>query len=233
MREWPPPQKSWVMAQTWRDLLFAHWPVMEAELRRVVPPQFELDLFEGQGWIGVIPFRMDGIHPRFTFPLPWISATPEINVRTYVTCGGKRGVCFFSLDASNVLAVKIARRVFHLPYFQATMNVRSKGETVRYQTKRSGAEFRGSYAPSSNVEFARPGTLEYWLTERYCFYALDSKDNVVRGDIDHAPWPLQRAEARIEANSMAASAGITLPDAAPMVHFSRKIDVVVWMPQCV
>src|SRR5580765_8013592 len=104
MREWDRPERPWVMTQTWCDLLFAHWPVSPAALERVVPPQLELDLFEEQAWLGVIPFRMEGVRPRGMVALPWFSATPEINVRTYVTFGGKRGVYFFSLHAANPAA---------------------------------------------------------------------------------------------------------------------------------
>jgi len=231
MREWPPPERSWIMAQTWRDLLFAHWPVPAAELARAVPPQLELDLWNGQAFIGVIPFRMDRIHPRGMFPLPWLSATPEINVRTYVKAGDKRGVYFFSLHATSFVAVKIARRFFHLPYLQATMNVRSEGDTVHYASACGGAEFRGWYRPTGKVALAQPGTLEHWLTERYCFYTLDPHGNVIRGDVDHAPWPLQPAEASIEANTMTEPFRIRLPDAPPLLHFSRTLDVRLWMPE--
>jgi uncharacterized protein YqjF (DUF2071 family) len=218
------------MAQTWRELLFAHWAIPVAELARAVPQALELDLWNGEAFIAVVPFRMDGIYPRGTFPLPWLSATPEINVRTYVTYGGKRGVYFFSLDAANAVAVKIGRRFFHLPYVQATMKIHHEGERVYYETRRCDAEFLGSYRPTGAVALARPGTLEHWLTERYCFYALDRRGNVFRGDIDHQPWPLQPAEASIQANTMTAPLGIELRG-TPLLHFARKIDVVVWMPE--
>jgi uncharacterized protein YqjF (DUF2071 family) len=231
MREWPPPQRTWIMAQTWRDLLFAHWPVPADELARILPPQLELDLWNGEAWIGVVPFRMDCVRPRGMFPLPWLSATPENNVRTYVKAGGKRGVYFFSLHASNLVAVKIAHRFFHLPYFQATMNVRSDGETVHYAAQAGDAEFRGWYRPSGEIAPAQQGSLEDWLTERYCFYTVDKNGRVIRGDIDHAPWPLQPADASIEVNTMTAASGIRLPDAQPLLHFSSKLDIRMWMPE--
>jgi uncharacterized protein YqjF (DUF2071 family) len=219
------------MAQSWRDLLFAHWPVSAAELARAVPPQLELDLFDGQAWIGVIPFRMDGVRPRGMVALPWFSATPEINVRTYVTFGGKRGIYFFSLHAANPAAATVARRFFHLPYYRAAMNVRSEGESVHYDSRRESAEFRAVYRPSGEAVPAQPGTLEYWLTERYCFYTLDNDGRVIRCEIDHGAWPLQPAEASIEVNTMTAPFGIELPAAPPLLHFSRNIDAVMWMPE--
>ena len=219
------------MAQTWRDLLFAHWPVSPSVLNRSVPAPLELDLWEGGGWVGVVPFRMDRIHPRGLFPLPRLSATPEINVRTYVSFGGKRGVYFFSLHASNPVAVKIARRFFRLPYFRANINVRCQGETIDYESLGEGAEFRGSYRPSGEVALAQAGTLADWLTERYCFYTVDQAGNVIRGEVDHPQWPLQPAEAVIERNTMTAQFGIALPDDPPVLHFSRRLDVVMWMPE--
>ena len=223
--------RSWIMAQTWRDLLFAHWPVPAAQLAHAVPPQFELDLWEGQAYIGVIPFRMDRVHLRALFPLPWLSATPEINVRTYVKCGGRGGVYFLSLHASNFAAVSIAHRFFHLPYFQAAMKVESNEETIHYDAQAGDAAFRGCYHPSGEAAFARPGTLEHWLTERYCFFALDRKGNPIRGEVDHTPWSLQPAEASIEVNTMTAPFGIRLPDVPPLLLFSHKLDVKMWMPE--
>jgi uncharacterized protein YqjF (DUF2071 family) len=219
------------MAQTWRDLLFAHWRVPVAELARVVPAPLELDVWEGDGWIGVVPFRMDRVHPRGLPPLPWLSATPEINVRTYVKFGGKRGVYFFSLHASNPAAVAVAQRFFHLPYFRAAMKVRNEGETVHYEIHNDAVEFRASYRPSGEVAAARPGTIEDWLTERYCYYALDKSGNVICGEVDHEQWPLQPAEAVIEANTLTAPFGIELPKGPTLLHFSRKLDVVMWMPE--
>ncbi len=116
-RPWPLPEGPWIMTQSWHDLLFAHWPVAADLLRARVPPGLELDLFERQAWLGVIPFHMTNVAPRGVPALPFVSAFPEINVRTYVRVGDKPGVYFFSLDAGNPLAVSVARGMFHLPYF--------------------------------------------------------------------------------------------------------------------
>ena len=215
------------MAQTWCDLLFAHWPVPAAVLRRLVPVSLEMDLWEGQGWVGVVPFRMEGIRPRGGFAPPVLSATPEINVRTYVTVQGKPGVYFFSLDAASALVVWGARRFFGLPYYAARMKTRAQGDAVQYHSSRvaGGAEFRGWYRPAGEVRRAAAGTLEHWLTERYCLYTATT-----RADILHEPWPLQDAEARIDVNTMAQSAGIELPASAPLLHFARRLQVKVWAP---
>jgi len=235
-RPWPLPPGPWVMAQSWHDLLFAHWPVDASVLRRLIPPQLQIDTFEGQSWLAIVPFRMTGVRLHGTPPLPWISAFPEMNVRTYVTHGEKPGVWFFSLDAGNSLAVAIARAWFHLPYFRARMRCVERDGWIRYQSKRThrGAPtglLEGRYRPIGEVFAAHRGTLEHFLTERYCLYTADARERIIRGEIHHSPWPLQPAEAEFTNNSMAETAGVELPARKPLLHFSRRQDVVVWRPQ--
>src|SRR5260370_21119247 len=135
-RPWALPTGPWVMAQKWHDLLFAHWAVAAEAIRRLIPKNLELDTFQGQAWIGIVPFTMSGVRLRGTPGLPWLSTFPELNVRTYVTAGGKPGVWFFSLDAVNPLAVELARFWFHLPYFRARMSSRNKSEGIEYFSRR-------------------------------------------------------------------------------------------------
>jgi len=232
-RPWPVPKRSWIMAQTWRDLLFAHWPVAADVIRPLVPVALELDTFDGHAWVGVVPFRMTGIRPRWLAPLPWLSAFAELNVRTYVTVGGKPGVYFFSLDAANPVAVATARRWFHLPYMNAAMSCRNEGEAVDYASRRThrgapAAEFRAHYEPTGQVTLAGRGSLAHWLTERYCLYTQGRRQLLMRGEIHHAPWPLQSAKAEIATNTMASAAGITLPAEPPVLHFARRLDVKIW-----
>ena len=235
-RPWALPERRWIMAQTWRDLLFAHWPIPVDVLRAKVPEPLALDLFEGQAWLGIVPFRMTGVRMRGTPALPWLSAFPELNVRTYVTVGSKPGVYFFSLEAANPVAVRAARAWFGLPYYHARMSLEDDGATIRYRSRRThrGAEpadFAASYGPVGAVERTVPGSLEHWLTERYCLYTVDRRGRIHRGEVHHDPWPLQRAEWDVETNGMAAAHGITLPDVAPLCHFARRLDVVVWNPR--
>ena len=217
------------MAQVWHDLLFAHWPVAFESLRPLVPPQLALERFESQCWVGVVPFWMSGVRARGMPAIPGLSRFPELNVRTYVTCGEKPGVYFFSLDAGSRMAVWGARAVYYLPYFFAEMKADYAGDEILYRSTRrtQQAEFRGRYRPRTLVEQRTPGTLAHWLTERYCLYAVH-RDVVYRGEIHHASWPLQDASAQIEVNSMAAAAGISLPDTKPLLHFSKRQDVLVW-----
>jgi uncharacterized protein YqjF (DUF2071 family) len=232
-RPWPMPDGPWIMTQTWNDLLFAHWPVDAKELGEHVPPGLELDLFDGQAYVGVVPFHMTNVAPRGVPAMPLVSAFAELNVRTYVTRGGKPGVYFFSLDANSQMAVTAARAMFGLPYFRASIDVGIEGTTVVYRCERmSGdgapAEFRARYRPVGAVFNAQPGTLEWFLTERYCLYTVDTSFHAQRLEIHHPPWPLQQAEAEIEANTMAEAAGLRLPAMAPVLHFAPRQDMVAW-----
>jgi uncharacterized protein YqjF (DUF2071 family) len=217
------------MEQTWHDLLFAHWPLPPSAVRPLVPPQLTLDTFDGQCWVGVAPFRMSGIRGRGLPPLPGLSRFPELNLRTYVTFGGKAGVYFFSLDAANLPAVWAACAFFHLPYFHAVMKSEQRGGVIHYHSRRrhASAEFRGHYAPTAEVQLRKWGSLEHWLTERYCLYTTQ-KNQVYRAEIHHLPWPLQDAEAEFETNNVAAAAGIMLPEVAPLLSFAGTLEVLIW-----
>jgi uncharacterized protein YqjF (DUF2071 family) len=221
------------MSMAWEDLLFAHWPVPADALRKLIPPGLELDRFENEAWLGVVPFRMADTRLRGLPAVPGTAAFPELNVRTYVTAGGKPGVWFFSLDAGSRLAVRTARTFFHLPYFDARMTVRANDGAVSYESVRThrgaaAAEFRATYRPLGEIQPAGSGSIEQWLVERYCLYAADRRGRVWRGDIHHAPWPLQRAEAEIERNTMADALSVDLPDTPPLLHFARRLDVAAW-----
>jgi uncharacterized protein YqjF (DUF2071 family) len=233
-RPWPLPGGPWVMAQSWHDLLFAHWPVDARKLRAPVPESLEIDQFEGQAWLAVVPFRMTGVRLRGTPAVPWLSSFPELNVRTYVKSSGKPGVWFFSLDAGNSLAVAIARAWFHLPYFRARMRCSERQSWIEYGSQRAhsgaaAAALQLLYRPVSPTFFPQPGTLAHFLTERYCLYTTDGQGRLIRGEIHHLPWRLQLAEAEFERNTMAESLDLALRT-QPLLHFARRQDVLVWPP---
>ncbi len=228
------PGRPWLMTQTWHDLLFAHWPVPADTLRPKIPAALALDLFDRDAWLGIVPFRMTNVAPRGVPSLPWISKFPELNVRTYVRVDDKPGVYFFSLDAGNPLAVQAARLLLNLPYFSAAMNVERDAGEIRYTSRRtqdSRVRLTASYRPVGAPFAPRPGTLEHFLTERYCLYAVNHLKRPYRLDIHHPPWPLQQAEATIVNNTMADAAGITLPPVAPLLHVARRQDMVAWGPE--
>jgi uncharacterized protein len=230
-RPWAPPSGGWLMGQTWEDLLFAHWRVPEAALRALVPGELAIDTFEGEAWLGITPFRVTGLRLRGTLPVPGLSSFPELNVRTYVTDGAKPGIFFFSLDAASGGAVTAARRFYRLPYFRARMSLRERGARVVFSSERTEPgsfprAFRAVYRPAGEVFNAEPGTLESFLTERYCLYAWEGRSSY-RAEIHHSPWPLQVAEASIGENTMPPRP-VELPADAPLLHFARRQDVVIW-----
>jgi uncharacterized protein YqjF (DUF2071 family) len=222
------------MRLTWNELLFAHWPVPAAALAPHIPAGLTLDTYEGQAWVGVVPFHMTGVRVRGLPPIPTAARFAEINLRTYVVAGEKPGVWFFSLDAASPLAVAIARATFFLPYFNARFSIQQRdGAAVEYTSRRThrGAppgEFAGWYRPTGPVFQTRRGTLEDWLTARYCLYSLGAGGRLFRGEIHHAPWPLQIAEAEITRNTLASGQGITLPDTAPLLHYAHQLEVLCW-----
>jgi len=233
-RPWQAPSRPWFMRMSWRDLLFAHWPVEPDALRSRIPAGLDLDVFESQAWIAVVPFRMAGVRPRRFPAAPGLSAFPELNLRTYVVADGKPGVWFFTLDATSRFAVRAARRCFHLPYCDAKIQFRPTSEGwIQYDCQRSDrlyppATFRARYRPLTGAVPPTDDPLTHWLTARYCLYAADRRGAIWRSEVDHAAWPLEPAESVIEANTIAASMGIDLPAVEPHLLFSRRIDVVAW-----
>ncbi len=232
-RPWPLPKTPWSMAQRWSELLFAHWPVPLELLRAEIPDVLQIDTFDGSAWIGIVPFELR-IRPRGLPFVPGIAAFPEINVRTYVTHQDRPGVWFFSLDATSPLAVRLARWAFHLPYFDARIETNRQAEGMTFASARTNgtvaANFAARYQPTSEVYLATTGSLDAWLTERYCLYAADGQGRVARTEVHHEPWPLQKAACEISENSMTAPLGLEL-SGEPLLHYSKRIEVVNWLPQ--
>jgi uncharacterized protein len=224
-RPWELPPGPWMMMQEWRDLLFLHWPVDATALRSLVPAPLSIDTFDGQAWLGITPFDLR-LRPR---GLPVVAHFPELNCRTYVVYGGKRGVFFFSLDAMSHTAVFGARAFFLLPYYYARMSTRKVGHRIAYCARRNqgNAAFRGEYYATAQARETISGSLEHWLTERYCLYVHAGKQ-ILRSEIHHKPWPLQDAACEIAENTIASSCGLVLPDVHPLCHFAGELDVLVW-----
>jgi uncharacterized protein len=232
-RPWPMLERPWFMTQTWLDLLFAHWPVDATTLQAMVPRTLPLDLFDGQAWLSVVPFSMTNVAPRGVPALPWVSAFPEVNVRTYVRVGDRPGVYFFSLDAANPLAVRAARLLFNLPYYPASMTIDRGPDGIDYASRRSAgtsADLRLRYGPTGPSFEAHEGSLDYFLTERYCLYGTHRSGRPYRLEIHHPPWPLQRATATFTENTLVSAAGLPPPAVDPVLHFSARQDVIAWTP---
>ena len=224
------------MRMRWCDLLFAHWVVDVDALRPLIPASLEIDTFQGRAYVGIVPFGMEDVAPRGLPALPYLSAFPEVNLRTYVRRGTAGGVWFFSLDASRRLAVEGARFGFHLPYFHARMTMERVGDAIVYRSSRRDrrgqpGELDVTYRPTGPIYAAEPGTLDRWLTERLRLFASDRRGRVSTTSIAHVPWPLRPAEAEFRVETLSTAQGIEL--SGPPVHlaYADRLDVRAWWPR--
>lgn len=242
------------MHQNWGKLLFMHWRIGEQMLRPLIPSSLSIDVFDGSAWIGVVPFTMWGIRASFLPPIPGTSAFHELNVRTYVHFNGVPGVWFFSLDAAHSLAVWGARTFYHLPYFNAEMQLRQSAARIDYSSVRHdqmtyakffaadrasfsndltcdgdlpSAQFAGSWIIGESLPEAEPDSLEFFLTERYCLYAYRRRQ-MYQSRIYHKPWSLRTASIESYNSSMIESLGLRTPDDRPLLHYAESIAVDIW-----
>jgi len=229
----------WAVAMDWRDALFLHWRVDAEAMRRFIPPELDLDLYDAEAWISIVAFRITGARLRGTPPVAALPPFDEINVRTYVRDGEKHGVWFLSLDAGNALAVQAGRTGLHLPYVNARIDSAHNGATCTYRSHRT-ARTRNTHFEADTHEARlevsaqvepepRPSSpLEHWLAERYCFFTVDAHGKTLRGDVEHEPWPLHDATPTITENTLLSAANITPLDDAPLTHASPGVATHAW-----
>lgn len=229
-RPWSLPAQPWVMFQSWQKLLFAHWPVESAALRRFIPAHLEIDTMQDTAWLSVTPFLMRDLHPRAVPALPVISDFLELNVRTYVRYQDKPGIWFFTLETDSRLAAAAARLAYALPYHVAEMRATVQDEWVDYHSTRALGEVRARYRGTGAAAAAEAGTLAYFLTERYALYS-ERNGRIYRGEIHHAPWLLQDADGGVELLSLVEGLGLPLPAGPPMLQYSERQDTFVWLPE--
>jgi hypothetical protein len=224
-----------VQYQRWQTLLFLHWRVPVSMLRPLIPSALEIDTFEGNAFVGLVPFSMVGVRPVWSPSVPGISNFHETNVRTYVHFEGRDpGVWFFSLDAASRLAVWIARTFWELPYHFSRMSLEvDVSREVRYRTERlypgpvpASGSFR--YRPTGASAEARAGSLEHFLAERYILYTQKTPAELLLGRVHHVPYPLQSAELYEWDETLLSAAGIQRPEEKPLVHFASGVDVEVF-----
>lgn len=230
--ESPALQKGWIMTQTWEHLLFAHWAIHPSVLRPLVPAELELDTYDGNAWLGIIPFLLTGVRIRRMPPVPFTTRFPEINVRTYVKRKGRAGIYFLSLDASNWLVTTIAKKWYRLPYYPASIHFRTSSDSIDFQSRRltspAAKGFSVSYRPDSDVFFAEKGSLEHWLTERYTLFCdCKTTRNMYSADVYHEPWKLQKAAVQYRENTLTEH---LFPSAEHpgLFLYSRGVQSFVW-----
>jgi len=221
-----------LMHQVWGKLLFMHWRIDANLLRPLIPDGLEIDTFDGSAWIAVTPFTMWDIRglPPFLPPVPGFSSMHELNVRTYVHLNKVPGVWFFSLDCDSAAATLAARTLYFLPYYKAEIDLEDNKGTIDYSLVRTDnppAELQATWKIGEVIPRSRPGSLEFFLTERYCLYS-ESDDALHRARIHHQPWSLQRAELVSFKSTMIESLGLPTPTGDPLLHYSEKISVYIW-----
>jgi uncharacterized protein YqjF (DUF2071 family) len=223
-----------LMEHHWGKLLFMHWPISAERLRPLIPPQLTIDTFDGEAWVGVTPFTLWDVRLSFTPPVPYLSDFHELNVRTYVLYRGVPGVWFFSLNTNSSMTVFGARTFYFLPYFNARIDLRQEGDIIHYHLRRTDAERPGAFDASweigKELPEAEPGTLEFFLTERYCLYSA-SGESIYRARIHHRPWPLRQAALLSHASDIAESDYLPRLKGKPLVHYAEALAVDVWRPE--
>ena len=218
-----------VMLQRWNDISWLHWSYPPAVVEALLPAGLQVDTFEGQAWVGLVPFRMTRVRPPFLPPLPWVGTFPEINVRTYVvTPDGRRAVWFWSLEATRSPAVVTARIAFGLPYYWAGAGIERSGDRVHYWSKR-----RWPHGPASTAITVEAGEaldpadttdLEHFLTARFGLVA-QRRGGLYHGAVEHPAWSLRRAGVLRLDDGLLAAAGLPDPEGDPLVHSADGVPV--------
>jgi uncharacterized protein len=220
-----------LMYQSWGNLLFMHWRIPVQELRPHIPEPLEIDTFDGSAWIAITPLALWNVRPIFVPPLPFVSEFLEINVRTYVYYENVPGVWFFSLDANSWLSVTGARLFYLLPYYTAEIDLARVDRTTDFRSERQerkGGSFSARWTiTKENLETSTPGSLEFFLTERYCLYTANDSD-IYRCRIHHQPWKLGAATVESFETGLFAANELSTPSGSPLLHATAPLDVEVW-----
>ncbi|MBA2368422.1 MAG: DUF2071 domain-containing protein [Candidatus Protochlamydia sp.] len=227
------PKDLWaIMDQKWRNLLFQHWEYDVAAIQSTLPPGLFVDTFEGKAYIGITPFSMEGVKPKFFPSIPGLSNFLELNVRTYVyNEQGIPGVWFYSLDANQQIAVQMASQFFFLPYRYAQMesNINANGEII-YKCTPQGtvAKIELVYSGKGPTFNAKADSLEFFLVERYVLFAKRG-DAIATGRIHHAPYALSFPDVKKWDSQLFEINGLVNPKRAPdHLLFSPGVDVEIF-----
>ena len=226
------PSSRPVGRQRWSDLLFAHWKMDVQTVQATLPPGLFADTFEGEAYVGIVPFFMQRVRPAWLPPLPWISWFMELNVRTYVhDADGQPGVWFYSLDCNQPVAVAIARRFFHLPYFHARMSAKRRDGAIHYHCQRrgeTGEPWRYEWCPGAHAAPAEPGTLEFFLIERYLLFSSDREGQLHMGRVHHAPYRIHMPVVSALSTGPAQHGGFDLKGDPVSLLGAESVDVSIF-----
>jgi len=221
-----------LMRMAWSQALLLHWPLPPKTVRRLLPKELEIDTYDSKAWISILHYRVRGVRPIMGPSIPWFSSFLQTEVRTYVTHHGDPGVYFFSLDASNPVAVWLARTVFRLPYFRAEMQLRRSGESFRLSCLRThqgarGAEFECQWTPREPLPPTSRDELVPFLTERNRLFAPHA-GKVLTCSVQHEPWPLRHAHVSALETSLFEATGLPEPEGPPIAHHCDALGLEIW-----
>jgi uncharacterized protein YqjF (DUF2071 family) len=230
-----PPVEHPIMIQRWRRFTFLHWRYPPDAIQPLLPPGLTVESCDGSAWVGVLPFRMEGVRAPGVPALPWLSQFPETNVRTYVRGpDGRAGIWFFSLDAARLPAVAGGRIGYGLPYFWSDMAVKASGTTLSYRSRRRWPGPPGARCDARvdvGPPLAAPRPLDHFLTARYRLYSRFA-GTLIAANAEHEPWPLRGGTLRHLDQDLVQAAGVPGPDHDPIVHTSPGVTVRIgmWRP---
>lgn len=223
--------------QKWRHLLFVHWRVPAEEIQPLLPASLTVDTCDSSAWVGLVPFAMFGVRPWWSPSIPGVSNFLETNVRTYVHRNGTNpGVWFFSLEASNSLAVRLARWGWRLPYYRAQMSLTKTQDQIHYQSTRRWPQPTPAETdltiglPKTELQTADPGTFDHFLIERYYLYStsnmsVSNPGRLLRGQVHHTPYQYRSVELQDCRESLLKAAGITTSSPPEHIAYSPGVDV--------
>ncbi len=221
-RPWRIPDEKWKFYQEWNKVVFLHWQVDYDELKKFVPDELEIDLFDGKPWISLVAFTMEEVRPKKLPAFKPISNFDEINIRTYIKSNNKTGVYFLSIEAGKVVSCLLAKKMSGLPYRYSEMNRTDN----QYHSK--NLEFEDSFEIQYSIEneLKNKTALCKWLTERYALFQ-DTGNSINEFEIHHPEWPVQ--EIKIDKLAVNYPRFKNLINGNPdKVHYSKGVQVVTW-----
>jgi uncharacterized protein YqjF (DUF2071 family) len=223
---------TWLMVVRESDMLFVSWPVPVPAVRALVPAGLEIDEFDGSAWVTIEALHMDIVRVR-NLPLPRPIAGVEVNVRTYVRRRGTRGVYFLSLDAPGAIGNTLNRLLFNLPFRTADVRLELKGDNYHVEsTRRNHGGPPVAFAASARImggpRAVAPGSVDEFLLTQTTLFGADARGHLFRGDVAHRPRVIHPVEGLVEANTLTSAAGVPVPAAAPLIHYSPGDDSLSW-----
>ena len=225
--------KRWTMTQVWENVLFAHWSLPMEVVRKHIPAELEVDTFNGEAWVGVILFKMNGFKLRFT-PFRYPFSFPEINLRTYVKVNERPAIFFMTLDAADPLVVSVAKRWYRLPYFHAKMSFSKQEDMISFHSERKSVGdsvvIGGEFYPVSEQFVPKDGSIDHWLTERYVYFNKDPNNHIYWGEVYHEPWQLRKVSGKFSDNTLLHPYQIELPGEPHLLHYSRGVEAQMGAP---